>query len=196
MDFSRPAPRVLLRQWTDADLAPFAAMNADPLVMRHFPALLTFEESRSAFDRYRTAIDERGWGFWAVEVEGEFAGLTGLAEPSFVAHFTPCIEIGWRFHPKFWGRGLAFAAAQQAEHYAFTVLHLAELVSFTAVQNEKSRALMQRLGFTRDLAGDFQHPKIPTGHPLRPHVLYRKDLSSATLASSAPAQPSSSSPSS
>lgn len=168
------SPTVKLRAWTDADLAPFAAMSADAEVMRYFPSTLGFEQAREVMQRFREEVDRRGWGFWAVEVDGEFAGLTGLNEPRFEAHFTPCVEIGWRLARKFWGRGLAFAAARQAEDHGFEVLKLDELVSFTAVINAPSRRLMERLGFTRDLAGDFLHPSLPENHPLRPHVLYRK----------------------
>lgn len=167
-------PDVRLRPWTDADLDPFAALSADPEVMRYFPSTLSREQAGEVMQRFREGVDRRGWGFWAVEVDGEFAGLTGLAEPRFEAHFTPCVEIGWRFARKFWGRGLAFAAARQAEDYAFSVLKLDALVSFTAVTNTPSRRLMDRLGFRYDPAGDFQHPNVPENHPLRPHVLYRK----------------------
>lgn len=167
-------PRVHLRQWKDADLDAFAAMNADPEVMRYFIVPLSGEESRLALHRFRAAIDARGWGLWAVEVDGAFAGFTGLSEPTFVAHFTPCVEIGWRFRPEYWGRGIAFAAAQQAEHHAFTVLGLDQLVSFTTETNIRSRRLMERLGFTRDPRDDFWHPKVAEGHPLRRHVLYKK----------------------
>ena len=167
-------PAIQLRQWLDSDLEPFAAMNADSEVMRFFPSPLSFEESRQAMQRFRQSIDERGWGLWAVEVEGKLAGFTGLAEPRFTAHFTPCVEIGWRLRREFWGRGIAFAAAQQAADYAFTSLHLRELVSFTAVGNERSRNLMQRLGFTHDPGDDFLHPSLPEDHPLRHHVLYRR----------------------
>lgn len=111
-------PSVELRQWEDSDLEPFAAMNADPEVMTYFIAPLTEEESSKALNILRRLIDEQGWGLWAVEVDGEFAGFTGLARPSFSAHFTPCVEIGWRFQRKFWGRSIAFAAARKAEAYA------------------------------------------------------------------------------
>lgn len=170
-------PAVILRPWRDADLVPFAAMSADPEVMRYFPSTLDAEQAREVMERFREGVNRRGWGFWAVEVDGEFAGLTGISEPRFEAAFTPCVEIGWRFARKFWGRGLAFAAARQAEDYAFSVLQLGELVSFTAVVNAPSRRLMERLGFSRDLAGDFLHPALPENHPLRPHVLYRKKTS-------------------
>ncbi|HVU23908.1 MAG TPA: GNAT family N-acetyltransferase [Opitutus sp.] len=164
----------ILRQWRDEDLAPYAAMNADPEVMRHFPAALSFERSRESFERLRAGIAQRGWGLWAVEIGGAFAGFTGIAEPRFTAPFTPCVEIGWRFRREYWGRGLAFVAARLAERYAFETLRLRELVSFTAAGNDRSRRLMERLGFTRDPREDFLHPQLPADSPLRLHVLYRK----------------------
>ena len=119
-----------------------------------------------ALDRFRQEIDERGWGFWAVEVEGELAGITGLSQPSFSAHFTPCTEIGWRFHRRYWGHGIAFAAAQKADEFAFSVLRLEQLVSFTTATNLRSRRLMERLGFDRNPADDFPHPRVADDHPL------------------------------
>ena len=167
---------VRLRQWTDADLGAFAEMNADPEVMRFFPRRLSPQESAALMGRLRSAIDRRGWGLWAVEVGGELAGMTGLAEPAFTAHFTPCVEIGWRLRRRFWGRGIACAAARKAESYASATLGLAALVSFTAEVNLRSRALMERLGFTRDPREDFMHPSLPQGHALQRHVLYRRAL--------------------
>jgi RimJ/RimL family protein N-acetyltransferase len=164
---------VALRQWTEDDLAPFAALNADPNAMRFFPARLTRDETAAMIARLRSAIAERGWGLWAVEVDGAFAGMCGLNPPRFTAAFTPCTEIGWRLLPQFWGRGLAFRAATQALRFGFERLQLAEIVSFTAVPNTPSRRLMERLGFVRDERGDFDHPMIPAGHPLARHVLYR-----------------------
>lgn len=171
---SAAPPAVRLRQWCDDDLAPFAAMNADSEVMRFFPSTLTFEESRASFERLRAGVAARGWGLWVIEIDGLFAGFTGLAEPRFTAHFTPCVEIGWRLRREFWGRGLAYAAARLAERYAFEELKLAELVSFTATINLPSRRLMERLGFTHDERDDFLHPALPADSPLRPHVLYRQ----------------------
>jgi RimJ/RimL family protein N-acetyltransferase len=168
--------QVILRQWKESDLEPYAAMNADPEVMHYFPKPLTREESALSMARQRARIEERGWGWWAVEVDGVFAGCTGLAEPKFAAHFTPCVEIAWRLHKEYWGQGIAFAAAQQATRYAFTVLKLSELVSFTAAVNLRSRKLMERLAFSHDPSEDFDHPEIVEGHWLRRHVLYRKQL--------------------
>lgn len=163
----------VLRQWRDADLAPFAAMNADPEVMRYFPRLQTEEESRVFVARQRELIATRGWGLWALETGGEFAGFVGLSVPRFEAAFTPCVEVGWRLRTEFWGRGLAFAAAARVLAQAFGALALPEIVSFTTVANERSRRLMARLGLRRDPAEDFDHPAIEPGNPVRPHVLYR-----------------------
>lgn len=167
-------PSILLREWKDSDLEPFASMNADREVMRFFPRTLTAEESRQSLLRFRQGIEQRGWGLWAIEAEGKFAGFAGLSEPKFSAHFTPCVEIGWRLRREYWGRGIAFAAARQAADHAFSVLRLDELVSFTAASNLKSRKLMERLSFSHDPRDDFMHPSLEEGHPLRHHVLYRK----------------------
>jgi RimJ/RimL family protein N-acetyltransferase len=171
--------QLFLRQWRDSDLEPYAAMNADPEGMRYFPAPLTWDESVASLERQRRAIAERGWGFWAVEVDGVFAGFTGLSTPRCTAHFTPCTEIGWRFRREFWGRGLAFRAACEALRFGFESLQLSEIVSFTAAIHLRSRRLMERLGFVRDLGGDFEHPFIPEGHELRRHMLHRLRLQPA-----------------
>lgn len=167
-------PSVLLRRWRDQDLEPYTAMNADPEVMRYFPKCATEEESRQSFARVRAGLEQRGWGLWALEVDGAFAGFVGLSQPSFTAHFTPCVEIGWRLRREFWGRSIAYCAAVCVEAFAFRQLKLAELVSFTSVINTRSRRLMERLGFSRNPAEDFLHPTLPVDSPLRPHVLYRK----------------------
>ena len=158
-----------------ADREPFAAMNADPEVMEHFPAPLTRDESDALVDRIEAGFDEQGWGLWALEEResGAFLGFTGLNRPGFDAHFTPAVEIGWRLARPAWGRGYASEAARAAAAFAFETLALDELVSFTAVANVRSQRVMQRIGMTRDPADDFDHPALPAGHPLRRHVLYR-----------------------
>lgn len=166
-------PRLRLRPWRESDLAPFAAMNADPLVMEHFAAPLSRQESDAYARRMQAAIEERGWGNWALEVIGgePFVGFTGLSVPSFEAHFMPCTEIGWRLARSAWGQGLATEAARAALDFGFGELGLAEIVSFTALGNARSVAVMERLGMRRD--GEFDHPRFPDGHRLRRHVLYR-----------------------
>jgi len=167
--------RLLLRPWRDEDLEPYARLNADPEVMRHFPAPLTREES----DRHAAAIRERAArgepSLWAVEVPGvaPFIGFVGLAVPSFDAPFTPCVEVGWRLAKEHWGQGYATEGARAAIGHAFGVLGLDEVVSFTSVGNAASRRVMEKLGMRRDPSEDFDHPSMPEGHPLRRHVLYR-----------------------
>jgi RimJ/RimL family protein N-acetyltransferase len=166
--------QVTLRQSRDSDLEQYAAMNADAEVMRYFPSLLTYEQSNSSLVRQRTLIEQRGWGLWALDVDGAFAGFTGLGIPSFEAPFMPCVEVGWRLRREYWGRGIAYRGALRALEYGFSILKLPEIVSFTAAVNAPSRRLMDRLGFVRDVTSDFDHPSIPEGHQLRRHVLYRK----------------------
>jgi len=165
---------VLLRQWRDSDFEPYFEMNTDAEVMRYFPAVMTEKEASDSFVRMRNRIEERGWGLWAIDVDGAFAGITGLQIPRFAAPFMPCTEILWRLRREYWGRGLARAAAAQALEYGFSILGLSEIVAFTAATNLRSIRLMERLSFTRDTGGDFEHPAIPQGHALRHHVLYRK----------------------
>ena len=175
-----PAPtlrtaRLILRPWRDEDLAPFAALNADPAVMEHFPAPLSRAESDAFAAQVRREMDERGFGLWAVEAPGvaPFVGFTGLAVPRFDAHFTPCVEIGWRLAHAHWGRGYAPEAARAVLEHGFQQLGLDEIVSFTAAGNLRSRRVMEKLGMTHDPADDFDHPSLAPGHPLRRHVLYR-----------------------
>lgn len=167
--------RLILRPWREADQAPFAALNADPEVMRHFPRLLTREESDALADRIMTRMVERGWGSFAVEVKGgdPFIGFVGPNVPSYEIPCGPCVEVGWRLARTAWGRGYATEAARAAVGFAFERLGLAEVVSFTVPGNTRSRAVMERLGMTRDPADDFDHPLIAAGHPLCRHVLYR-----------------------
>ena len=165
--------RLVLRQWIDSDREPWAALNADAETMRYFPKTLTRAETDAAADRFSARIDANGWGLWALEREGEFIGFTGLAVPAFDAPFLPGVEIGWRLARSAWGNGYATEAARAALAFGFDRLGLDEIVSFTAVANQRSRSVMERLGMTRDESNDFEHPSVPEGNPLRTHVLYR-----------------------
>ncbi|WP_148599006.1 GNAT family N-acetyltransferase [Aquisphaera giovannonii] len=167
--------RLLLRPWREDDLEPFAAMNADPAVMEYFARPLERAESEAFIARIRVHFAQNGFGFWAVEAPGvaPLVGLVGLARPAFLAHFTPCVEIGWRLARAYWGRGYATEAADAALGHGFDVLGLDEIVAFTTAANARSRAVMERLGMSRDPADDFDHPGLPQGHPLSRHVLYR-----------------------
>lgn len=167
-------PRLKLRQWQPADFAPFAAMCADPIVMEYFPALLTTEQSHGIADKLAGVIADRGWGFWAVEIidSGAFAGFVGLNEPSYTLACSPFVEIGWRLATDFWGKGYATEAGKAALDFGFNTLQLAEILSFTAVPNVRSQAVMQRLGM-QNTGQNFEHPLVPEGNRLREHVLYR-----------------------
>jgi len=168
--------RLLLRQWSSADLDPFADMNADPRVMEYFPSLLSREESDAAVGRIRAHFERHGFGLWAAEIPdvAPFIGFVGLAVPRFEAHFTPCVEIGWRVAADQWNRGYATEAACAVLKYGFEIIGLSEIVSFTVPINLPSRRVMEKIGMTHNSADDFDHPLIPEGHPLRRHVLYRK----------------------
>ncbi|HGM6823751.1 TPA: GNAT family N-acetyltransferase [Serratia marcescens] len=166
--------KLRLRPWRDDDLPAFAALNADPQVMRYFPATMTAEESHAQAERIRAFMQQHGWGLWAVEVKGgaPFIGFVGLARPGDDLPCSPCVEIGWRLAAAHWGNGYAAEAARTALACAFDTLHLPEVVSFTAEDNQPSRRVMERIGMHFD-GETFLHPRLPAGHPLQKHVLYR-----------------------
>ncbi len=167
----------MLREWVETDRGPFAALNSDPSVMEHFPDLLTREQSDALADRISADLAERGFGLWAIEVvdDGAFIGFIGLLEVPFAAHFTPAVEIGWRLASSHWGRGYATEGARAAMSFGFVELGLNQIISMTTPANRRSRRVMEKLGMTRDPGDDFDHPRLPEGHPIRPHVLYRRD---------------------
>jgi RimJ/RimL family protein N-acetyltransferase len=167
--------RLRLRRWMAADREPFAALNADPRVVEYFPSMLSREESDAMVARIEAHFEQHGFGLWAVEITdgARFAGCIGISVPTFEAHFTPCVEIGWRLAHEFWGRGYATEGALAAAAFAFDALKLDEIVSFTTTANARSRAVMERIGMTHQSADDFDHPRLPAGHPLLRHVLYR-----------------------
>jgi RimJ/RimL family protein N-acetyltransferase len=167
--------RLLLRQWRDEDLPEFAAMCADPQVMRYFPAPLSRLESASLIGRIRGHFAEHGFGLWALERKdtGAFIGFTGLGVVGFDAPFTPATEIGWRLAREHWGLGYASEAAWTALRCGFDRLALKEVVSFTTETNTPSQKVMQAIGMHHDSADDFDHPMLAADHPLRHHALYR-----------------------
>jgi ribosomal-protein-alanine N-acetyltransferase len=167
--------RLLLRRWTDADRAPFAAMNDDPEVMEFFPARLTRAEADALVDRIERDFETEGFGLWAVERRdtGEFIGFTGLSR---VRHDIPVrgeVEVGWRLARAAWGQGFASEAARASLDHGFGTAGLDAIMSMTAVVNVRSRAVMERIGMRYDPASDFEHTSVAVGHVLRPHVVYR-----------------------
>lgn len=150
-------------------------MNADPRVMKFFPAPLSRQESDAMVDRMEAHFRVHGFGLWAAELwqVKSFIGFIGLNIPAFETHFTPCVEIGWRLAADQWGQGLATEGAKAVVRYSFEKLGLDELVSFTVPANVASRRVMEKLRMSHAEADDFDHPRLPEGHPLRRHVLYR-----------------------
>lgn len=166
--------RLRLVPWHPDHLAPFAALNADPEVMRHFPSTQTVEQTQASIDLWMGQFAQQGWSNWAVELKatGEFIGFIGLSVPRRVLPCSPCVEIGWRLARAHWGQGLASEGARACLQVGFEQLGLPEVVSFTALGNTRSRAVMERIGM-RNTRQDFEHPGVPEGHPLRMHCLYR-----------------------
>ena len=172
--------RLSLRRWLEGDRRRFAEMNTDPRVMEYFPATICEDQSNDMVDRIEQHFAERGFGLWVVEINDDdlksnmpFAGFIGLSTPRFEAHFTPCIEIGWRLAAEHWGRGYATEGAMAVLDYAFKILQLDEVVAMTAVDNQRSRRVMEKIGMTWSPDDDFDHPMLEAGHRIRRHVLYR-----------------------
>ena len=167
--------RLRLRRWTRRDLPAFAALNADPQVNRHLLGPLDVATSRAMLQRMEAHFSVHGFGLWALERrdDGLLIGYTGLQVVPFEAAFTPAIEVGWRLSPAAWGHGYATEAARAAIDDGFARLSIDAIVAFTVHANSRSEAVMQRLGMTRDIGDDFEHPRLPVGHALRAHRLYR-----------------------
>jgi RimJ/RimL family protein N-acetyltransferase len=167
--------RLLLRRWRPEDRAPFAAMNADPQVMEHFLSVLSPAESDAFVDRIEARFEEHGYGLWAVEVTGvaPFIGFVGLAPQGAELPFGPAIEVGWRLAARYWGMGYATEGGRAALQCGADGFGITEFVSMTATTNLPSQRVMRRLGMSHHARDDFDHPRIPVGHPLRRHVLYR-----------------------
>ncbi len=167
--------RLILRPWRPSDLFPFAQINADPQVMEFYPETLSQIQSDALAEKIQKDFAERGYGFWAVEVPGvsDFIGYIGLNYWNLEAPFAPCIDIGWRLGSPYWGKGYATEGAKAALHHGFEILKFPEIVSMATIKNIRSHRVMQRLGMTNDPAENFQHPKLPLGHPLSWRVLYR-----------------------
>ena len=170
--------RLILRQWHEEDLAPFAHLNSDPRVREFFPGLLSPQESDNYVKLMSDHISRTEWGFWAASLiqTGEFIGFIGLEDIYFTAPFNklaPAVEIGWRLAFNYWGKGYATEGAKAALQYGFEKLYLPEIVSFTAVKNMRSRHVMEKIGMHHHESDAFDHPKLSDGHPLKRQVLYR-----------------------
>jgi RimJ/RimL family protein N-acetyltransferase len=165
--------RLILRRWRDEDTLPWAAMNADPLVREYFPAVMTYEQSAGSIEAFRSDLDRRGWGWWALELAatGELIGMAGLDPVEDGMPFQG-VEVGWRLARSAWGNGYATEAGHACLDFGFDVLGLGEILAICAAGNQRSQAVMHRLGMTRDPADDFDDPTVPPGS-LRRSVVYR-----------------------
>jgi RimJ/RimL family protein N-acetyltransferase len=155
----------------EEDRERYAALNADPAVMEFFPRPYSREESDASFARILKHWNDHGFGLWAVEIQGQFAGILGLWHVRFEASFTPAVEIGYRLLPGFWKRGIATEAGAAALRFGFEQLELQEVVAYTIPANLRSRRVMEKLGMR--YSGDFEHPELEQSHPMRRCVLYR-----------------------
>jgi RimJ/RimL family protein N-acetyltransferase len=167
--------RLVLRRWSIGDRAELAALNADPKVMEHFPRILSAEESQQMLQRIELHFEEFGFGLWAVNTiwVPRLIGFCGLAVPTFRTHFTPAVEIGWRFAREEWGNGYATEAGMAAVDFGFERAGLDEILSWTIPANQRSRGVMTRLGMQRAPELDFDHPRFLDDDRLRRHVVYR-----------------------
>ena len=168
-------PRLSLRPWKSSDTESFVELNLDKDVMEFFPETYTREQSEAFIERMMEKISGGRPAFLAAELKetGEFLGFIGLNEPSFESQFTPCTEIGWRLHKRFWRQGFATEGAASCLEYAWDHLQLSEVVAFTPTLNLPSIGVMKKLGMRTDPKENFKHPAIPDGHPLQELVLYR-----------------------
>ena len=180
----------MLRPFTEADREPFFELHTHPSVVELLGSSSTRAESDAMIDRFSAEMTKEGWGFWALGVAGgaPFVGMAGLHRMSPVMPIAPGIEIGWRLHPDHWSHGYATEAARASLDYGFGPGRLSEIVAFTTTVNARSQAVMERIGTARDPAGDFDHPLLPEGSPLRRHVLYR--ISAPAVSPSSPSSPS------
>lgn len=172
MPWQRRTERLILRRWQLSDRDPFASLNADPEVRRHFVSTLSREESDASVDRFEAGFDSNGYGLWAVERRdtSEFIGFTGLNPMPAGIPGEGGVEVGWRLARAHWGHGFATEAALESLRFAFDELGLAHVNSITAVTNTRSRSVMERIGMRQH--GFFEHPAVPDGSPLREHVRY------------------------
>lgn len=167
--------RLLLRQFRDSDIEPLVAMGQDPVVMKHFVYKMTREESEAMYGRIKLRWEENGFGVFAVEIPGvaDYAGFVGLSRPRFETAFTPCVEILWRLIPSFHNKGYCTEAARAVLDWGLNEKGLNEIYAFAVPQNIPSWRVMEKIGMKR--IGEFDHPDVPEGHALRPHLLYKID---------------------
>ena len=167
--------RLILRNWKQNDIEPFAILNSDPRVCEFLPNVLSQEETLTSVIKIQSHFKKHAFGLFAVELISTktFIGFVGLKYFSFDSHFTPSVELAWRLSWENWGQGLATEAAQKVTQYGFETLGLPEILAITAKNNQGSRRVMEKLGMFTNEDENFLHPQLEYSHPLAEHVLYR-----------------------
>ena len=166
-------PRLVLRRWREADIAPLAAINGDADVMRWIGTgtVRDLEQTRASVAGWEREWDATGMGLFAVEVRatGELAGLTGLAVPHFLPEIMPAVEVAWRLGKPHWGQGIATEAARAALQFGLLDRGLAKVVAIVQVGNVASERVMQKIGmsFERETADP------ANGRPVRVYEISR-----------------------
>lgn len=142
--------RLLLRQWREEDLDPYARLCADPEVMRYLPGVLTREESAKQIERFVRHWEEHGYGLWAIEEKktGTFIGFIGLLRQDDWSEGEHKVEVGWRLDRSFWGNGLATEGALASLRYGFNRLKLPRIISICDPRNSASWRVMEKCGLT------------------------------------------------
>ena len=171
-NFIIETPRLLLGGWEENDFNIFTTMNADSEVMRYFPETYSHDLTKHLYNDIQKEFSEFGYGLYAVREKStyRFIGFIGFHNANFESNFCPCIEIGWRLHKLFWNKGYATEGAKACLQYGFDKLNFDRIYSFTSVQNIPSQRVMQKIEMQK--YGNFDHPKVPENHPLRPHICY------------------------
>jgi RimJ/RimL family protein N-acetyltransferase len=174
-------PRLRMRRWQAADREPFAAMNADPEVMRYFPSTLDRAASDALVDRIESRFDEQGYGLWALQrlENGAFLGFAGLNPMPPGTPGAGEMEVGWRLAPAAWGRGYATEAATAALQVWFGSLGESRVWSITTIGNLRSQAVMRRLGLAEH--SRYRAPALPLDHELSWCVAYAAEQEPAAV---------------
>jgi RimJ/RimL family protein N-acetyltransferase len=144
--------RLRLRGWEDRDLDPYAALCADPDVMRWIGTGEPQSRARAAaaIGEFLVGWDRQGFDLFCVaDIDDDVCiGFAGLHVPDFLPEVLPAVEIGWRLARPAWGRGLGTEAGRAVVEFAFGPVGLDRLVSIARPRNRASTNIMSKLGMT------------------------------------------------
>lgn len=168
-------PRLIMRRWQASDISPFMAMNRDPVVMEHFPNLLTPIQALASVEQFEVNFDTLDYSMWSLQLRdgGEFVGSVGLSPYILSKIDRPDVAIGWQLRSQFWGKGLALEAARAARDYAFEELNISELIAIAPEANLRSIRLMERMGMKNFEGEAIDDAAWPVSHASRRQLVYR-----------------------